>query len=344
MKFSSAGLIVGLSLAVGLSGCVSSTKHKKTVADLNAEIAKSKEQNQALSNEKVQLEEKLIATAKDRGQLKLTLDEMKKAMAEMRERQAEQRKRLQEFEDLTQRFKKLTDAGALSVKIIDGKMVVSMGSDVLFPSGSAKLSPAGLEAIKEVTAQLQSIKGKAYQIEGHTDNLPIATAVFPSNWELASARALNVTKAMIDAGMPAQRVSAASFGDTHPIQANDTQEGRAANRRIAIVVVPDLSTMPGYDELNRLSQKNAEEEKAAAAKVAAAAKAEEVKKAEQAKVAAPAAPVAKPEAAKSEAAKPEAKKEEVKPKTEANKTKPAPAEVVKAEAKAQPEKKTEAKN
>jgi hypothetical protein len=225
-------------------------------------------------------------------------------------------------------------------------MVVSMGSDVLFPSGSAKLSPAGLEAIKEVTAQLQSIKGKAYQIEGHTDNLPIATAVFPSNWELASARALTVTKAMIDAGMPPQRVSAASFGDTHPIQANDTQEGRAANRRIAIVVVPDLSTMPGYDELNRLSEKNAEEEKAAAAK-AAAAKAEDTKKAEQAKVAAPvapSAPAAKPETTKPETSKPEAKKDEVKPKTEANKTTPAPTEVVKAEAKAQSEKKEEAKN
>lgn len=248
--------VLAVALLFAVSGCVSSSKHKAEMAALNAEIAKGKEQNQELSKEKAQVEDKLIATTKDRGQLRSSLDEMKKAMDEMRGRQAEQKKRLQEFEDLTKRFKKLTDAGALSVKIIDGKMVVSLGSDVLFPSGSAKLSAAGLEAIKEVTTQLKSIPGKAYQVEGHTDNVPIATAVFPSNWELASARALNVTRSMIEAGMPAERVSAASFGDTHPVKPNDSAEGKAANRRIAIVVVPDLSTMPGYDELNKLGSSN----------------------------------------------------------------------------------------
>lgn len=263
MKQLSSGAILGLTFVLGLGGCVSSSKHKATVGELNSEIAKmtkinqeSRAQVQALTVEKSGLEDRLITNAKDRGKLKATLDEMKMAMDEMRERQAEQKKRLQEFADLTQRFKKLTDAGALSVKIIDGKMVVSLGSDVLFPSGSAKLSKAGLDAIKEVTIQLNTIPGKIYQVEGHTDNVPIATATFPSNWELASARALNVTKAMIEAGMPAARVSAASFGDTHPFQSNDTVEGKAANRRIAIVVVPDLSSMPGYDELNKLGAGN----------------------------------------------------------------------------------------
>lgn len=246
------GSIVGLSLALALSGCVSKSKYLQEVEALKGEVQKEQSQVEELNKEKQQLEEKLIATTKDRGALKASLDEMKKAMEEMKQRQAEQRKRLKEFEDLTARFKSLTDAGTLSVRIIDGKMVVSLGSDVLFASGSAKLSTQGLEAIKAVTAQLVSIPGKVYQIEGHTDNIPIATAVFPSNWELASARSLNVLKAMTEAGMPTTRVSAASFGETQPIQANDTPEGRTANRRIAIVVVPDLSTMPGYEELNKL--------------------------------------------------------------------------------------------
>ncbi len=210
----------------------------------NAALAKTKEENS-------KLQENLVSTVKDRGQLKTSLDEMKKAMEEMRQRQAEQKQRLQEFEDLTTRFKKLTDSGTLSIQFVDGKMVVSLGSDVLFPSGSAKLSAAGLEALKEVTNQLKAIPGKRYQVEGHTDNLRIATATFPSNWELASSRAINVTRFMIEAGMPPERVSAASFGDTSPRQSNDTAEGRAANRRIAIVVVPDLSTLPGYDELSK---------------------------------------------------------------------------------------------
>jgi chemotaxis protein MotB len=254
-------LLCGLSIAIGMSACVSKSKHEKQMSELNQEltttneaIAKAKAENAALEAERNKIQDNLVATTKDRGQLKASLDEMKKAMEEMRQRQAEQKQRLQEFEDLTKRFKKLTDSGALSVQFIDGKMVVSLGSDVLFPSGSAKLSPSGMIALKEVTAQLKAIPGKRYQIEGHTDNLPIATAAFPSNWELASARALNVTRSMIAAGMPAERVSAASFGDTTPRKSNDTAEGKAANRRIAIVVVPDLSTMPGYEELSKRSQ------------------------------------------------------------------------------------------
>ncbi len=256
-------ILMCLVFVFSFSACVSASKHKEEVDQLQIQIAKDKTENdkakldnQNLTTENSQLQEKLLATAKDRGQLKTSLDEMKKAMDEMKQRQAEQKKRLQEFSDLTRRFKKLTDSGAISVKILDGKMVVSLGSDVLFSSGSAKLSSAGHEAIKEVSTQLSAIAGKKYQIEGHTDNVPIATAVFPSNWELASARALNVARAMIDAGLPAERVSAASFGDTQPVKPNDTPEGKAANRRIAIVVVPDLSSLPGYDELNKLGSEN----------------------------------------------------------------------------------------
>lgn len=251
---------LALSLAISMSACVSKSTHEKQVKELNQQleasvgaISKARNENVALTEERNKLQENLMATAKDRGQLKATLDEMKKAMEEMRQRQAEQKQRLREFEDLTKRFKKLTDSGALSVQFIDGKMVVSLGSDVLFPSGSAKLSATGLEALKEVTAQLTSIPDKRYQVEGHTDNDRIATATFPSNWELAAARAINVTRSMIEAGMPAERISAASYGDTSPRQSNSTPEGKAANRRIAIVVVPDLSTMPGYDQLSKKS-------------------------------------------------------------------------------------------
>lgn len=245
---------------LSMTACVSSSKHKQTVSDYEAKLEAANNDKKKLADLATELEtrltsteQKLITTAKDRGQLRSSLEEIQKSMEEMRARQREQRERLNEFEDLTRRFKRLTDAGTLSVKIIDGKMVVSLGSDVLFPSGSAKLSQAGLDAIKEVSVQLASIPGKRYQVEGHTDNVPIATATFPSNWELASARALNVVRAMIDSGMTGDRVSAASYGEFQPVQSNETAEGKAANRRIAIVVVPDLSSLPGYDELQKLA-------------------------------------------------------------------------------------------
>jgi chemotaxis protein MotB len=240
-------LVLGV-LTLSLSqACVSKGRYKEDTETLQGKL-------DAEINAKHDCESQLLNAAKDKGALKSSLSDMQKAMDEMKARQAEERKRLQEFADLTRRFKKLTDSGALSVKIIDGKMVVSLGSDVLFGAGSSRLSKDGVKAIKEVAAQLAAIADKRYQVEGHTDNQPISTNVFPSNWELASARAVTVVKAMIDAGMAPERVSAASYADTKPVQPNDTVEGRAANRRVAIVVVPDLSSLPGYDELQKMAQ------------------------------------------------------------------------------------------
>lgn len=246
--------LIALMAVTALSGCVSSGTHKKAVAELESQIANEKSANAEHERTIQDLEQKLMSTAKDRGQLKSSLDDMKRAMDEMKARQAEERKRLAEFQELTKRFKKLTDAGTLSVKVMDGKMVVSLGSDLLFPAGSAKLSKAGMEAVRAVAQQLTAIEGKKYQVEGHTDNVPISTNVFPSNWELASARALTVVKSMIETGMPPDRVSAASYADSQPVQSNDTTEGKSANRRVAIVIVPDLASLPGYDELQKMSQ------------------------------------------------------------------------------------------
>jgi chemotaxis protein MotB len=244
-----------------LAGCVSSGRYKEDTESLQRQLNTESSVRESCQNSLQQcathaaeLDQKLLTSVKDRGALRSSLEDMKKAMDEMKARQAEQRKRLSEFADLTKRFKKLTDSGALSVKIIDGKMVVSLGSDVLFAPGSARLSKDGQKTIREVGAQLAAIPDKRYQVEGHTDNQPISTAVFPSNWELASARAVMVVKTMIENGMTPERVSAASYADTSPVKPNDTAEGRAANRRVAIVVVPDLSSLPGYEELQKVAQ------------------------------------------------------------------------------------------
>lgn len=250
MKFK----LLALCASLSLMSCVSASKHKEVVADLEGQLEQSKSNNQESLESIKALEARLLSTSKDKGALQSSLDDTKKALNEMKDRRAEEQKRLKEFQDLTKRFKKLTDSGALSVKIVDGKMVVSLGSDVLFAPGSARLSKDGIQAIKDVNTQLVSIPGKRYQIEGHTDNAPIATQNFPSNWELASARAISVLKTMVDNGMPTARISAASYADTQPAQSNDTTEGKSANRRISIVIVPDLSSLPGYEELQKYAQ------------------------------------------------------------------------------------------
>jgi chemotaxis protein MotB len=195
--------------------------------------------------------EELAATLKDKAGLKDSVAEMQTALTELNRRKAEADRRLTEFKGLLARFQTLIDAGKLKVKIVDGRMVVALASDILFSSGSAALSKDGNAAVVEVAGLLASIPDRAFQVEGHTDAVPIKTTQFPSNWELASARALTVLKTMVDAGLPASRVSAASYGDQKPAASNDSPEGKAQNRRIEIALVPDLSTLPGFDELQR---------------------------------------------------------------------------------------------
>ena len=211
-------------------------------ARLSAELASEKARTRELLDEKA-------ALVGDKARLKGSVDEMKAALAELESRKAAAEQRIAEYQSLLVRFKKLIDAGKLSVKIVDGRMVVALATDVLFASGSAELSAEGGAAIGEVATVLAGIPDRKFQIEGHTDNVPIKTDKYPSNWELASARALTVVRAMIGAGMPAGRVSAASYGEFKPTAANDSPTGKAANRRIEIVVVPDLSGLPGFDEL-----------------------------------------------------------------------------------------------
>ena len=242
-----------LFLALALSGCVGKKKYDAAVTERDAKLASCAADLAASQKKASDLENERAMLLKDQSQLNASIEDMKRALAESDARTIATEARLEEYRMLLGKFKKLIDAGKLKVKIVDGRMVVELATDVLFDSGSAKLSDAGKAAIVEVSQVLATIGERSFQVEGHTDNVPIATAQYPSNWELAAGRALTVMKTMIESGMPAARISAASYGDQRPVKANDTDEGKAANRRIEIVLVPDLSGLPGFDELIKAS-------------------------------------------------------------------------------------------
>lgn len=218
----------------------------RKIAELEALLSKEKDRASALDKKVLELEARIV-------ELQATVESTKDALNELQKRKAEADARIAEFKGLIDKFKSLIDAGKLRVKIVEGRMVVELATDILFGSGSATLSRTGRDAIKEVAEILASIPERTFQIEGHTDNVPIKTAQFPSNWELAAARAINVVSTMVVSGMPAERISAASYADVKPAVSNETKEGRASNRRIEIVVVPDLSSLPGFEELNRVA-------------------------------------------------------------------------------------------
>jgi len=117
-------------------------------------------------------------------------------------------------------------------------LVVSFRSDhLLFDRGSAELRPAAQEILKQVAEKIRPLNYPV-RVEGHTCNLPIHTAQFPSNWELSTARATNVVRYLIaQGGFPAGRLSAAGYADVHPIAPNTTEESRMRNRRVDLVVL-----------------------------------------------------------------------------------------------------------
>lgn len=223
-------------------------RHENTT--LRAEFDKLREEQRntaaerdALKTRVAELGQQLGLSASERIKLQESLDAQKSTLLALSQKKSEAEKQAEEFRKLNEKFKRLVDAGTLKIKMVDGRMVVELASDVLFASGSAALNKVGQTAIADVAQTLATIDGKRFQIEGHTDNVPIRSANYPSNWELAAGRALTVLKAMVGAGLPEKVVSAASFGEHRPARANDTDANKAANRRIEIVVVPDLSML-----------------------------------------------------------------------------------------------------
>ncbi len=125
------------------------------------------------------------------------------------------------------------------VRIVGDRFVFS--SEVLFPQGSAQLGDAGraqilrvAEALKDVASRIPADIDWLLQVEGHTDKVPINTPEFPSNWELSQARAMSVLRLLVEAGIPANRLAAAGYGEYHPIEPGDSDAAFRRNRRIEL--------------------------------------------------------------------------------------------------------------
>jgi len=168
--------------------------------------------------------------------LQRRLESLRAVEREVRERNAI-------YESVIERFRSLMDGGQLSVAIVRGRLVILLPQDVLFESGSATLGREGQSVITEVASVLSGFPDRSFQVEGHTDNVPIATARFPSNWELSSARALAVVRLLSQKGVASQNLSGAAFGEFQPVASNDDRDSRRRNRRIEIVMLPNLDVI-----------------------------------------------------------------------------------------------------
>ena len=145
------------------------------------------------------------------------------------------------YEELLAEMKGEIEQGQIAITELQGKLTVDVVDRILFNSGQAEVKPEGLAVLKRVVEILMTVTDKVIRIEGHTDNIPIAGTLakrYPTNWELSAARALNVTRYLEKEGIDPTILSAAAFGEYQPVAENDTSEGRAKNRRIAIILLP----------------------------------------------------------------------------------------------------------
>lgn len=267
-------ICIGLA-ALSLTSCVSKRKYvsaRTRAADLanenmalNARIKSQQDSINALYhrvgalgnanentiNELTKANDELNRTA---NELHMTRDQVLAQRERMRQLQGLIDQQHKATEDLR---KKIADAlvgfnaNELTVSMKNGKVYISMTESLLFPSGSAVVNAKGKEALSKVATVLNNSHDVSIDIEGHTDNVPIKTKIYPDNWALSTARATSIAHVLIDEyHVTPTKLTASGRSEYDPIAPNTTAEGRAQNRRTEIILEPKL------DELMNLMSSN----------------------------------------------------------------------------------------
>ncbi len=164
-------------------------------------------------------------------------DNLAKREAELASRSQEVDRLRSTYDGLVADLESEVAAGQIAIQQLRDGLRLDVKEDVLFASGSAAVNAHGKEVLGKVAERVKSVPHRI-EVGGHTDDVPIHTARFPSNWELASARATGVVRILSDRGVDAARLSAVSFAEFAPVADNDTPQGRARNRRIEITLKP----------------------------------------------------------------------------------------------------------
>jgi chemotaxis protein MotB len=168
--------------------------------------------------------------------LKSIVDRRNSKLIELQRRSAERRQML--VNKLNQAMSKFVKNGQMNVSETARGVMLEINANALFAQGAADLSAAARTTLNDVAKVLADTE-QLIEVEGHTDDVPISTPIFPSNWELSSARASSVVRLFIDHGIQAKRLSVLGSADNHPVVANDSAEGRMRNRRVTVTVLND---------------------------------------------------------------------------------------------------------
>ena len=256
MRIRSLSFVLALTTAAG--GCVKSSTYQKALDEnrrLQSELSDAQKREadtektlgdkiKELEGQLGQLDETTKNKEAELGKVQGEKAATEKELAEMRRQKEAAEKRIAAYKALQDKFRQLVDTGKLQVVFRNGQMTLKLPSGILFPSGSADLSKGGQGALADVVKILLEFKDRRFMVAGHTDNQPIKTMQFPNNWYLSTARANSVVQFMIKQGFPPKGLGAAGYGEFDPVADNATDAGREQNRRIEIILVPNLEELP----------------------------------------------------------------------------------------------------
>ncbi len=250
-----------------LSGCVSSGAHR-TVTDerdrLRGELTLAERRVDLLEASSESLDQERAALADEVEDLRIAREQLETSVGELSTRsvslsenlaarEQELAARMAEVSELRSTYDGLVDdlqtevaAGRIEIEQLREGLNVKLSQAILFPSGSASLSAQGRAVIGKVAVRLAEVPHLVV-VNGHTDAVAIRGSLaqrYPSNWELAGARASSVVRLLEKDGVTSDRLTAVSLGETQPVASNETSDGRAKNRRIEIQLRP----RPAADE------------------------------------------------------------------------------------------------
>lgn len=214
---------------------------KKLTDDVTNIMAQRDELDKVLKLKTDDLSKAISESRKKVADLEAENKKLKENVAQLQTKSQEVEKQSNTFQELLQEMKSEIAQGQIAITELKGKLTMDVVDKILFASGEAAVKKEGLAVLRRVVEILKNVQDKNIRIEGHTDNIKITSRlskVYPTNWELSAARAINVTKYLQQQGIDPEILSATAFGEFQPLADNSTPEGRAKNRRIAIILFP----------------------------------------------------------------------------------------------------------
>ena len=225
------GLILALIVALALAGSTVVFQQRDATARHRAD---------SLAVAAESLTDAARALAARNASLAAALDTQ--VTAASRQKEAEIAQVRSTYDTLVNAMKAEIAQGQIQITRLADRLNVSMVDKILFPSGEAGITPAGLRVLRRVGNVLNTTQGKVIRVEGHTDDVVISSQLkgtFPTNWELSTARASNVVRFLQDSvGIDPVRLQAVGLSQYHPVASNATVRGRSQNRRIEIALLP----------------------------------------------------------------------------------------------------------